>query len=367
MLFFADVMLSSDRLAQAIVVEHADTQHTITDAVAIGDTFTPRALERLPRTGVDFAVWKRLTLGASGTLSHLAGQDSTAWLVAPRIGWLARVGGRAAMWPRAGISYGAVDHDARTEVTIELPVGFYFTPTTAVTGTPAFDIPLASSGGARFLLTGGLMAQLDPIDPKPSPRFGTKGMIVVSADRLAPIVSFGKVTESDTPRGSERRTTLGPGEAYDASQVTRAGLAVDLFLPKNVTIGGSIGFGIVAYEHVTAGESKTDAHGATIGLSPRVGYVVNVGEHAAMWLRAGLSWADAIARYDRIGTARAYELALSLESILVLFPTPGLGITIGPSASITALADRGGAHAPLGEVGTRLAQIGATAGMLLAF
>src|SRR3954462_3401122 len=102
MLFFADVVLSSDRLAQAVVVEHAETQHTIPDAIAIGDTFPPAALARLPRTGVDFTLWKRLTVGASGTFSHLSGQDGDAWLVAPRIGWLARVGGRAAMWPRAG-------------------------------------------------------------------------------------------------------------------------------------------------------------------------------------------------------------------------------------------------------------------------
>jgi hypothetical protein len=169
------------------------------------------------------------------------------------------------------------------------------------------------------------------------------------------------------PSGAERRLELGSGEAFDVSDETRAGLAVDLFLADRITLGGTIGFGAVPYERRDAGDATTTAHGGTLGLSPRIGWAAPLGGAAALWLRGGLAWLGALARYDRVGTARATELDLSLEALFVWLPAPDLGVTLGPSASLTALASAAGASGALDGIGNRLAQIGMTGGLLLAF
>ncbi|HEY8078792.1 MAG TPA: hypothetical protein VIF62_31890, partial [Labilithrix sp.] len=252
-------------------------------------------------------------------------------------------------------------------LTFDLAVAYYFTKTTAVTGTPSLDVALGDSGGTRFFLGAGLLAQLDARPDDVTPRFGKKGTIVISADRIAPIASYGKETRAETPAGQRRTLTVGPGEAYEPSQETHASLGLDFFLTDHVTFGGTIGIGIVPYEHRVAPDTTTTAHGGTLGVSPRAGYVVRVGDVAAMWLRAGASWVGALASYGPYGVARATEVDLSLESLLVLFPQSGIGVTIGPNASIAPITSRAGASAPLFGVGTRFAQLGGAAGVLLAF
>jgi hypothetical protein len=356
-----DVHVSAERLAQAIVVEHARANDRVTDVVAIGDTLLPGPVERLPRLAIDVAIFRHLTLGLAGTYAHGEGKD--AWTLAPRVGLAYRVAKRIALLPHVGLEHAEAGGSSRTQLALDPTIGLFLGPDTALTATPAFELPLGTDGGTRFTFTGGLLARFgdgsDALSP-PLDRFGT---IILTAERLAPIVSYTKELHAPAARGTATTLALGPSHAFDVGAPSRAGLGLDVVLGAGFTFGGTLGLDLVPWESSHA--EGTTAHGVKAGISPRVGWVRRIGDSAAIWFRAGLTYTAAIASYERLGAPRAHELDLALEPLFVFFATRGIGFTVGPSATMTVLASHGGASAPLDEVGTRAVALGAALGFLV--
>lgn len=358
-----DVHLSAERLAQAIVVEHARASGRVTDVVAIGDTLLPAPVERLPRLAIDVAILRHVTLGVAGTYAHAEGAD--AWTLAPRVGLAFRVGKRIALLPRAGVEHAEVGGSSRTQLAIEPTVGLFLGPDTALTATPAFELPLTTDGGTRLTFTGGLLARFGGGSEGASPALDRSGTIILTAERLAPIVSYSKELRAPTPRGTETTLALGPSHAFDVGAPSRAGLGLDVVLGAGFTFGGTLGLDLVPWESARA--EGTTAHGVKAGISPRVGWVRRIGDSAAVWFRAGLTYTAAIASYERLGAPRAHELDLALEPLFVWFAAKGIGLTAGPTATMTVVASHGGASAPLDEVGTRAVALGLALGFLVPF
>jgi hypothetical protein len=368
-----EVIVSADRLAQAIVVEHATSGDATTNVVAIGESLRENPIERSPRLGLDVAFFPHVTLGVAGSYGHSDAElGSSAWIVAPRVGVAVPFGGRIGFWPRVGLEHAEIasrTRETRDHLVLETEVALFVAGRGAITTAPIVEVPLSDRGGTRFTFTAGMLARLGGDDPsKTPPRFGSDGEIILSAERIAPIASYTKQVRAPTPRGDDRELALGPSHAFDRGAPSRAGLGLDVVLGDGFTFGGTLGLDLVPWEEKSSPDpNDTSGHGIKLGISPRLGWIGRLGDSAAFWFRAGLTYVAALAYYDRIGAPRAHELDFTIEPLFVFFPVPGAGITVGPSASTTAWAADAGPRAPLDEVGSRVVAISATGGIVLAF
>jgi hypothetical protein len=113
-----------------------------------------------PRVGFDAFIAPSISLGGSLTYFHLSqsgnGNSNTAsgFLVAPRLGFAARLGQSAWLWPRAGITYVSlsVDVGAGTSetvslfaATVEAPVVVMLAPQAILLIGPTVDLGLSGS------------------------------------------------------------------------------------------------------------------------------------------------------------------------------------------------------------------------------
>jgi hypothetical protein len=102
-----------------------------------------------PRFAFDYLIGSGVSFGgALGYQSLSEDNDTDAWLIAPRVGYFARLGRSFALWPRVGITelvveYG--DSDTATALTIEAPLEFFVSSGVAFTLTPHADIGLGGS------------------------------------------------------------------------------------------------------------------------------------------------------------------------------------------------------------------------------
>ncbi len=107
---------------------------------------TPRlAFDYLARSGVTFG-------GAVGyeTISFDGGADTSAWLLAARVGYFARPSAGFGIWPRVGLTHVALDigdddddDETATALTLEVPLVFLLGPGVGLTLTPHADIGIA--------------------------------------------------------------------------------------------------------------------------------------------------------------------------------------------------------------------------------
>lgn len=142
--------------------------------------------------------------------------------------------------------------------------------------------------------------------------FGSQTQLIVSADRLVPLFAWTsatvtteegnrttEVTQSDTSTsilwGNDGQAfAFGPRSPHT---VPRA--ALDFVIVPHLTLGGSIAF---AFSLGGSTETETRQGGQTvnvkndspsnsvIGLGPRVGYILPVGDVLAFWFRGGFSF-----------------------------------------------------------------------------
>jgi len=216
-------------------------------------------------------------------------------------------------------------------------------------------------------------------------RFGAKGFIV-SADRLAPVISYESVKSTQADGGSQTQSRLslaffnnGPfgffGTFYNLPRIAFDWLPVD-----NVTIGGATWF----YTQLSASDSLSPANGASKstdqpkvtywGIAPRVGYVVRMGDLLSFWPRAGVE-------YHNVGTSSVNgsasstitQLSVEAEALFVISPWNHFGFTVGPTADlpITGKSTQtstgtgvGGTTTVSTSVDSAMLQIGISAGML---
>ncbi len=138
-------------------------------------------------------------------------------------------------------------------------------------------------------------------------RFANAGAIIVTADRLLPLVAHTRQTVawsegSVANRVEDSGTTFafaGREPSLGAAH-TIPRLAIDVGLGGGLTVGTSLAFAIgIAGPHVQTRSSaglpdvtrENDApRGTLLGFAPRVGYAVPLARTLALWPRAGFSF-----------------------------------------------------------------------------
>jgi hypothetical protein len=179
-------IVSADRLMPLFAYEsekHANGDGTTDTTTVTSLTFVTHGpalitVYNVPRFALDYVVWKHLTVGGSAWAYFQLGDSRTTsapgqadvtvdqpkityWGLAPRVGWILRLGDLFAFWPRGGISFtdneskqtrhmGNVTVDETNTLTqwaIDLEPMFAFTPVphAAITAGPVVDIPFAGS------------------------------------------------------------------------------------------------------------------------------------------------------------------------------------------------------------------------------
>lgn len=112
-------------------------------------------------------------------------------------------------------------------------------------------------------------ASLAVSEPSVPVSFGLPGQLVVSSDLL---VRFAYTTAS-APEGSTTKP--------DANVALVLAPAADYFLVPNISVGGAVQ---LAYE------SQGDASATGLGVAPRVGYVLSLGEKLTFWPKVGVGY-----------------------------------------------------------------------------
>lgn len=175
-----------------------------------------------------------------------------------------------------------------------------------------------------------------------------QGHWILSADRLSPLFSYEKSTESDK-NGSISTTTsslalLWSGNPADFYDVPRLGL--DYVVAPNITVGGNV-FATLPMSSkqsaTAAGQTQTQDNDkvSAFGLAARAGYVMGLGPKLMLWARGGLGFA-------RVGTSipdnggggprdrynSVSQFGLNLEPQFVFAAGTHVGIMFGPVLDI---------------------------------
>lgn len=199
--------------------------------------------------------------------------------------------------------------------------------------------------------------------------FGEKHQLIVSADRLLPVIGYTHASVSSTDNGQEVTSShsganvsllFGSSLAVPASNLvdphTLPRVAFDFTVIDHLTLGAALAFGVgfagkQSQEAVAGGVKTTtktdDPSSWVIGFAPRVGYVVPIGNHLAFWPRGGLGVYHAALHQDRTVANADVEtsvgdthLSLDLDPQLVIVPYPHLFCTVGPIANIPLAGSR---------------------------
>ncbi|MDB5212152.1 MAG: hypothetical protein JWO86_79, partial [Myxococcaceae bacterium] len=196
--------------------------------------------------------------------------------------------------------------------------------------------------------------------PPMPPAFGDRGQLVLTADRLFPIVSYttqtitaveGATTTKITDSGASVALFIGR-EPTLAAVHTIPRLAVDFSVMNRVTFGTSfaLAFGLPAThteERAITGAPTTtrtnSAPGTTIlGFAPRMGYVLPLGPHFAIWGRAGLAFYSVKSHVEQTSNSGATStstqtdtiFSLDLDPQLVWLPLEHVLVHVGPLVNV---------------------------------
>ncbi|MCL2450090.1 MAG: hypothetical protein FWD17_14170 [Polyangiaceae bacterium] len=235
--------------------------------------------------------------------------------------------------------------------------------------------------------------------------FGQKqGEFILSADRLVPLISWWRVAQDDfgpppnAPAGStsfstqsqtsisffwgSAETGAAPLEAFYA--VPRVGL--DYTIVPHVTVGGDIGLFFTAGTNQSQqvdlpnGSNSTASGSAgslfVFGIAPRAGYILNLNDSFAIWLRGGFSFYTATSSTEKDPMTGNYthnntdQFAIDLEPTFVYTPVPHFGLTASLDGDIPVAGRRSvtnyqasGANTEA-SVSSSMAFVGLTLGML---
>ena len=267
---------------------------------------------------------------------------------------------------------------------------------------------LATVGAASALLTTSLA------HAQQKPEFGEKGEIILSADRLFPLVSFSSVSQDSlTPIGGTTRTTTttqtgisllwgststpgtnganGPGTTPETLFFTIPRVGFDYVVVPNFTLGGDIALFFTLGGHVKTevdnnnGTSQTNSVGSpsntVFGIAPRAGYILGLNNVFSLWLRGGLSFYTESQKLTTVdnngntiatGTDSDHQFALDLDPQLVISPIQHVGFTVGltwdiPLAGGHSTETVENNNTQTNSAGASIWFLGVTAGMLVYF
>jgi hypothetical protein len=155
-----------------------------------------------------------------------------------------------------------------------------------------------------FLAGGGALAASAPREAaaQEANGLGEKHQLIVSVDRLMPLLSYSSETVKNDNNGVTTKTTdSGTSAAFLFGREPSIGvvhtvprIAFDFTIIKSLTLGGAFAFafGLSAKSETEQGNvtRKVDAPTSTIvGFAPRVGYILPIGHVFAFWPRAGFA------------------------------------------------------------------------------
>ena len=191
-------------------------------------------------------------------------------------------------------------------------------------------------------------------------RFGARGQLILTADRLLPLVSFTR--QSITSREGAATTTITDSGASVAFLVGREPalaavhtlprLAVDFTVREHLTVGSAFAFafglaGTHSEERVAGDGSQTardtrSPRTTILGFAPRLGYVVSLGSHLALWPRAGFAFYSVRTRSEQTNNAGSTPastetdtlFSLDLDPQLVWTPIPHVLLQVGPLVNV---------------------------------
>jgi opacity protein-like surface antigen len=191
------------------------------------------------------------------------------------------------------------------------------------------------------------------------PSFGARGQLVLSADRLLPVVSYTTQTITSMEGATTTKVTdSGASVAFFGREPTLAAvhtiprLAVDFTVMNRLTLGTSFAFAFGLPGSHTEQRSPADgptttrenrAPGTTIfGFAPRIGYVVPIGPHFAVWGRAGFAFysvESSVEQTTNLGVTSAATqtdtiFSLDLDPQLVWLPLEHVIVHVGPLVNV---------------------------------
>jgi hypothetical protein len=209
--------------------------------------------------------------------------------------------------------------------------------------------------------------------------FGEKGELIISADRLVPL--FGYTHSSVTFPGNNNNGQLREssvnasgmsflfgrdlssydgsilGQPFNVHSIPR--VAFDITIIDKLTLGMGLAFafgfgGSIKNEQVIGPNAtrttKTDAPTTTaIGLAPRVGYIIPLGEWLAFWPRAGFAFYSVSAKTETldnnnnvVATSKVSDsyFSIDLDPQLAIIPTEHFFFTVGPMLNIPIAGGR---------------------------
>ena len=191
-------------------------------------------------------------------------------------------------------------------------------------------------------------------------RLGARGQLILTADRLLPLVSFttqtitsqeGAATTKVTDSGASLAFFVGK-EPTLAAVHTLPRLAFDLTVREHLTVGSAFAFAFglagthseerVAGDGATTGRDTRSPRATILGFAPRVGYVVSLGPHLALWPRAGFAFYSVKTRSEQTNNAGATSastdtdtlFSLDLDPQLVWTPIPHVLLQVGPLVNV---------------------------------
>jgi hypothetical protein len=146
--------------------------------------------------------------------------------------------------------------------------------------------------------------------PAAAQAFGNQGDIAFSAERLMGISFYDEGDQT----GGETVTSVGLGIGHlVTTPYLLPRLGVDYFVIDSLSIGGSLGFGLVDFGQ---GPSRSGAM-----IAPRVGYALEFSKVFGFWPRGGFTYRN---------FASDEEFAFTLEAMFYAAPAEHFAVIFGP-------------------------------------
>jgi len=161
---------------------------------------------------------------------------------------------------------------------------------------------------------------------------GAKHQLILSVDRLIPVLSYTSQTVTATVGNQAFKTTdSGTSMAIFLGREPSLGvvhtvprIAFDFAIIKHLTIGGALAFAVGLggshSEDLPDGTSrKTDAgKTSVVGFAPRVGYVIPLGDLFAFWPRAGIAYYSVSTSIPSVGQNNAPVTTTNSDTVFSL-------------------------------------------------
>ncbi len=185
---------------------------------------------------------------------------------------------------------------------------------------------------------------------------GEKHQLILSVDRLVPVLGYTSQTITTTVNGTAFKTTdSGTSMAVLLGREPSLGvvhtvprIAFDFAVIRHLTIGGAVAFAIGLggshTEDLPNGTSrKIDAAKTTVvGFAPRVGYVIPISDLFAFWPRAGFAFYSVSTSTPSVGPNDALVTTTNSDTVFSLdldpqfawIPTRHFFINLGPLLDI---------------------------------